>query len=134
MEAVKFLVKILNDGKIVLDVDGAIQAEYNKHLNSHGQPGVGDRFYLAVLQSAPRLIERVELPKRTDGEYQDMPQSLINLNFDPSDRKFAALARRERIPVVNAVDSDWVHHKDELMNSGIKVKFLCGDCISSWFA
>jgi len=133
--AVNFLINLLmgSSAKLVLDTGGAIQAEYHRHLHPRGQPGVGDRFYLAVLQSAPRLVERVDLPKRDDGEYVDMPQTLIDLGFDPSDRKFAALARRETIPVVNATDSDWVNHYSELSFSGIDVKFLCGCDTEMWF-
>ncbi|MGO9431005.1 hypothetical protein [Rhodoblastus sp.] len=82
----------------MLDQAGEIQAEYRRYLNPRGQPGVGDRFYLEVLNSAPKRIERVELPKRDDGEFLDLPQALIDVNFDPSDRKFAALAKRKRRP------------------------------------
>ena len=44
--AVEFLQAVMKTGLILLDVDGAIQAEYHRHLNPRGQPGVGDRFYL----------------------------------------------------------------------------------------
>jgi len=82
--------------------------------NPWGQPGVGDRFYQVILQSAPLLVERIDLPKRADGEYDDLPQSLIDKNFDPSDRKFAAMARRENAPVIHATDRDWINHAQTL--------------------
>jgi hypothetical protein len=124
--AVHFLQFVLRSGRILLDLEGEVQAEYRRYLNPSGQPGVGDRFYQEVLHSAPRLIERVDLPRRHDGEYADLPQALIEANFDRSDRKFAALARRERVPVVNAVDSDWLQHHALLVASGITVNLLCG--------
>jgi hypothetical protein len=131
--AIQFLIKTLKSGKVLVDLAGEIQAEYRKHLNARGQPGVGDRFYQVVLNSAPRRIERVALPKRDDGEFADIPQALIDANFDPSDRKFAALAKREDAPVINATDSDWLIHRDVLERSGIRVEFLCGRRRSGWF-
>lgn len=133
MAAVYFLQSLLVSGKILLDFEGEIQSEYGRRLNPSGQPGVGDRFYQAVLYSAPDLIERVDLPKRNDGEYSDLPQRLIDANFDRSDRKFAALAKRVRVPVVNATDSDWLHHRATLDANGIAINFLCGCDKTRWF-
>lgn len=132
--AVSFLQAVLETGKIIVDLAGAVQVEYRRYLNADGQPGVGDRFYQEVLHSAPRLIERVELPIREDGEYADLPQPVIDVNFDPSDRKFAALAKREGAPVANAVDSDWLKHRELLASNGIDVQFICGCEASNWFA
>ena len=74
------------------------------------------------------------MPKRDDGEFLDLPQALIDVNFDPSDRKFAALAKRENAPVINATDSDWLNHRDVIERTGIRVKFLCGRRRSEWYA
>ena len=52
--AIEFLVDTLESGKVLLDQAGEIQAEYRRYLNPRGQPGVGDRFYLEVLNSAPK--------------------------------------------------------------------------------
>lgn len=131
--AIIFLQNILKSGRILVDLAGEIQGEYRTHLNARGQPGVGDRFYQEVLNSAPRLIERVELPRRADGQYADLPQVLIDTGFDPSDRKFAALARRENVPVVNATDSDWLNHRAILESNGIAVEFVCGCDSTAWF-
>lgn len=130
---VNFLTELVNSGRVLLDVEGAIQAEYRKHLNPSGAPGVGHRFYQEVLRSAPELVERVSLPKRCDDEYEDLPQALIDVGFDPSDRKFAALARRENVPVFNATDSDWVEHSTTLATEGIEVHNLCGCDTGLWF-
>ena len=131
---IQFLQEILERGTVIVDFAGAIEQEYRTYLNPSGQPGVGDRFYREVLNSAPRMIERIELPRREDGEYVDLPQALIEVNFDPSDRKFAALARREQTPVANAVDSDWLSHRQLLQENGISVRFICGCDSANWFA
>jgi hypothetical protein len=125
---------LLSNSTVLLDLGGAIQAEYQKYLKPDGQPGVGDRFYQVVLHSSPNRVERVELPKRPDGEYADLPQALIDERFDPSDRKFAALANRERAPVYNATDSDWLEHAATLAAEGIAVEQLCGCDKIGWFA
>ncbi len=131
--AVKRLQQILASGKVLLDLAGEIQAEYRAHLYASGQPGVGDRFYQAIINSAPTRIERVELPKQEDGEFEDLPRVLVATNFDPSDRKFAALAKREQAPVVNATDSDWLNQRETLQEHGILVEFVCGCESSLWF-
>lgn len=132
--AVTFLSELVRNGRVLLDVEGAIQAEYRNHLNPSGAPGVGDRFYQEVLHSAPKLVERVSLLKRLDGEYEDLPQALIDVGFDPSDRKFAALARKENVSVFNASDSDWVEHSITLTAEGIQVNNLCGFDTDLWFS
>jgi hypothetical protein len=60
-------------------------------------------------------------------------QALIDANFDPSDRKFAALARREQVSVANATDSDWLDHRVTLNDNGIRVTFLCSCDRTTWF-
>lgn len=132
--AVRFLMCVLDNGeRVVLDKEGAVQEEYRKNLCPSGQPGVGDRFYQAVLLDWSRC-KRVSLPRRADGEYAALPQPVIDAGFDRDDRKFAALAKREGIPVVNAVDEDWLNHRAVLASNGIRVKFLCGRNRARWFA
>jgi len=133
LAAVEFLQSLVESGMIVLDLEGEIQAEYRTYLNPKGEPGVGDRFYREVLNSAPHLVERVELPRRADGEYADLPQPLIDAQFDSGDRKFAALAKREKMPVFNATDGDWVDHHPALEENGVMVEFLCGCDKTKWF-
>ncbi len=130
---IRFLAWVLDKGKILLDIDGEVQREYHTYLNPHGQPGVGDRFYLQVLRSAPSKIERHELPKGQDGEYVDLPRQLIEVGFDPSDRKFAALAKRAEATVANATDSDCLIHYETIIAAGIRLKFICGPDSTRWF-
>ena len=129
---VQFLIRIRkNKEQIILDKRGEVLAEYRRHLQPSGQPGVGDRFYHEILLNKMQ-VERVDLPKRSNGEYRDLPQDVIDSGFDRSDRKFAALAKRENAPVVNAVDSDWLAARSLLAANGVRVKFLCGCDRDSW--
>ncbi|MCU0839707.1 MAG: hypothetical protein MUE49_13450, partial [Rhodospirillales bacterium] len=132
--AVKFLLCVVKSGTVLLDLAGEIECEYRRYLHPSGQPGVGDRFLLVIQNSAPDKIERIDLPKRDDGEFVDLPQALIDARFDPSDRKFAALATRGAAPVINATDSDWLEHRAILDANGIRVEFVCGCDKAKWFS
>lgn len=133
LAAIDFLTSLLNGGRVMLDSAGEIQAEYRRHLNAAGQPGVGDRFYQVILQSAPQRVQRVVLPKTADGSFTDFPTDAELAAFDPSDRKFVALSRQTNTPVVVATDSDWVDSKSALMRNGVRIVFLCGSDPEEWF-
>jgi hypothetical protein len=133
LATIDFLEETLRSRRVLLDLAGEIQAEYHRYLNPRGQPGVGDRFYLQILMSAPSRVERIDLPRRADGTYDDFPDDPALKDFDRSDRKFAALARRESVPVANATDSDWLHHHAVLKRHGIAVHFVCGGDNRDWF-
>ncbi|UPH71732.1 hypothetical protein LGT41_0002625 [Abyssibius alkaniclasticus] len=132
LAAVELLLNAIENGKVFLDSEGAIQAEYRRYLQPRGQPGVGDRFYLEVINSHPDKVVRLDLPKRPDGEYQDLPQPIIDSGFDPSDRVFAALASKARTGVYNAVDSDWLEKRAVIEANGIPINFLCGCDPALW--
>jgi hypothetical protein len=103
--ATDFLKALVDSGRVVLDLEGEIQEEYHRYLNPRGQPGVGDRFYQVILESAPNRVERISLPKdpATD-EFVDFPNDPALNGFDRSDRKFAAAARKAEVPVATATD------------------------------
>lgn len=132
-KAAHFLRDVLARGTVLMDLARDIQGEYRKHLNSSGQPGVGDRFYQVMLSHAPGRVEVVDLPKRADGSFEDFPSCPDLAAFDPSDRKFAALARRENVPVACACETDWLNHEVPLKDNGIRVQFLCGTDPTTWF-
>ena len=73
LAAIEFLQEALATGSVVLDQAGEIEAEYHRYLSPREQPGVGDRFYMEVLNSLPGRIERVHLPKDEAGKYDDFP-------------------------------------------------------------
>lgn len=129
---IDFLIEVLSTGTIVLDDEGEIQSEYRRHLSPRGQPGVGDRFYLEIINSNPRIIERASLKRNADGEPAVFPTSVAPA-FDPSDRKFAALGIQENANVVVSTDSDWSIHEADLRAAGVRIEFLCGSNPLDWF-
>jgi hypothetical protein len=133
LAAVEFLNWLLANGRVILDLGGEIQAEYHRHLNPKGQPGVGDRFYRMVLESAPKRVERIELSKNAAGEFDDFPADPALAAFDRSDRKFAAAARKAKAPVANATDRrSWHAYHAALVANGIAVEFVCGGDPATW--
>ena len=128
--AIKFLQHVREAGIVLLDREGAIRQEYRKSLRPSGQPGVGDRFYRGILDR--RNIEEIDLLVK-DGVYQDLPQEIVDARFDEDDRKFAALAKKAKVPVVNAVDKGWLDHIELLRKHGIRVCFVCGKDRENWF-
>jgi hypothetical protein len=122
--AVEALASILKSGRIVVDAAGEMEEEYRTYFNPSGQPGVGDRFFQSVLTDFVGKVERVELSKRPDGSFADFPEDADLATFDPSDRKFAAAARKAAIPVLNAVDSDWLSYREALLRNGL-TSILC---------
>lgn len=133
LAAINCLEETLATRRVLLDIAGEIQAEYHRYLNPAGQPGVGDLFYQQMLMSAPSRVERLDLPQDASGAYADFPDDPALDGFDPSDRKFAAMARRSGAPVANATDSDWLNHSVALAANGIAVKFVCGCDSAAWF-
>lgn len=121
-----------NSDRIVIDFEGEVLSEYRKHLSPSGQPGVGDRFLQLVFASSPGKVLRLSSPRDAGGELAHFPLNPALANFDPSDRKFAALAIIGNCPILNSTDSDWLQFKDALAASAIVVMFVCGEDQSTW--
>lgn len=120
-------------GLICMDDGFAILSEYMKNLSSSGQPGPGDAFMKWVFQNqaVPECCERVRI-SRTDDDfenYQEFPDDPDLSTFDPSDRKFVAvaLASEQSPTILNAVDSDWWNARGALMRHRVTIDFLCGN-------
>ncbi len=121
---------------IVIDNDGYIVDEYGDRLNYSGQPGAGDRFFrwLVLNQANPECCDRSITINPTDDldpprDFMEFPTDPALADFDPSDRKFVAVAyiHPEHPPVLDAVDSDWWHYREVLERNGVHVRFLCPD-------
>jgi hypothetical protein len=130
--AIDILALLIARGRIVVDEDGEMLAEYRRYCQPRGQPGVGDRFFREVLMNYSGKIERIHLARTENGNYRDFPDDPELANFDASDRKFAAAARKAGAPVLNATDSDWLIHRRALARNGIAVEFVCGANMDDW--
>lgn len=119
---------VVTKGGLVLDSGDEIYDEYRRHLKMQGQPGVGDRFFRWVHDNRWKFPkeDRVNITKKADS-FEEFPKNPELSTFDPSDRKFIAVANAhpKRPSILQATDSKWWGCKDVLEKIGIHVKFLC---------
>lgn len=97
--------------RLVLDVDGAILAEYLRQ-RPHGFPqGPGDQFIVEMVtfQATPDRCTQVGITPDNDRGYVEFPADAALSQFDMDDRKYVAvaIAHGARPPIINAVDTDW---------------------------
>lgn len=118
----------MKHGGLVLDAGNEIFDEYRKQLSLRGQPGIGHRFVKWVHDNHWKFPDqdRVQITKREDS-YVEFPKHEDLKDFDPSDRKFVAVANahNQKPPIQEATDSKWWGWKDALAEVGINVTFLC---------
>jgi predicted nucleic acid-binding protein len=134
IQALKDCVAILKGeipGVVVIDEFGEILDEYRKYLSHSGQPGVGDLFFKELFNMQARnTCEKVVINKNVQRGYEEFPDDPDLLRFDPSDRKFVAVAiKSQYAPVIlNAVDTDWYEYQKRL-SKYVKIKQLCPNCL-----
>ena len=134
---VRQLREITQHHTIALDNGWRILNEYKNNLSPSGQPGVGDAFCKWVLTNwvNPRRCELVAITEIDDAtswrSFVEFPDDPELQHFDPSDRKFVAVAvaHGEMPPILNAVDTDWWEHRAALTKHGIQLHFLCADAM-----
>lgn len=100
-------------------------AEYARHLNRRGEPGVGDAFfkYLDMHGHAGRRVHWVSLTPIEDERrgFEELPEN----DFDLGDRKFLAAALEANAAIMNATDSDWAEQQSFLSRCGLEMEQLC---------
>ena len=110
---------------IAIDDRGRLLDEYRKHLSFSGMPGVGDMFFKHVFnhQSQDKYVRRVAVTPTEDAGrgFGELPKN----TFDPSDRKFLAVAVAAEAVVLNATDSDWDEQRPLMDELGVEVRQLC---------
>ncbi len=114
---------------LVIDSDWLIIGEYRRKNSESGQPGVGDAFlkWMLTNRTNPKHCEQVHITQLAENDFVEFPRSPSLAGFDPSDRKFVAVAltHPQRPAIANAVDSDWRNYESALADHGVKVDFLC---------
>ena len=122
---VERLAAVVKEETIAIDDAGLIFDEYTRHLRRSGQPGVGDLFLKHVFdhQYQSARVRRVTLQRSADARrgFEELPEN----TFDPSDRKFLAVAVVARAVVLNATDSDWDEQTALLHRLRVQVRQLC---------
>lgn len=130
LRCVDRLEKIRKEQFILLDDGMYILNEYMSHLSLSGQPGMGDFFmkWVWLNQVNPLHCKRIHItPKRGNEDFEEFPNDPDLKGFDPSDRKFVAVALASGLnpPILNAVDTDWWDYHQPLQRNGIQIEFIC---------
>lgn len=131
------LQELMTSGCVVIDDGWRILGEYDNKLSASGQPKIGDFFYKWVLTNLanPRRCFQVPLTPRDGSEhdFEEFPAHPGLAPFDPSDRKFVAVAAScpgGPVPILQASDSKWWGWRNALDECGIQVEFLCREEIA----
>lgn len=125
------LLRIKNSGLLLIDNDDRILLEYRRNCSSSGQPGVGDSFVKWVHDQRGKqdLVQAVTItPHGDDSEnFVEFPRHQDLSKFDPSDRKFVAVAcaHPNKPPILQAADAKWWGWSEALKACGVTVEFLC---------
>jgi len=130
--AIKYLETFQKEGMVIVDDKWLILKEYQNKVNPKGQPGIGDAFLKWILtnQANPKRCQKITITPK-DGSFQEFPDDASLTKFDPSDRKFVAVALKspDRPPIINAVDPDWAECYEALTQLGLTIEFLCPDIV-----
>lgn len=122
---------------IVIDDGYRILREYQANLDTMRGKGVGEAFLKWLLQNQANSLRvyKVQLTEHAADEFAEFPCAALAAQFDPSDRKFAAVANAHpaKPAILQAVDSRWLQWSRDLKAVGIRVEFLCPKDIEQFF-
>jgi hypothetical protein len=129
LACVMFLRSIARNGRISVDAGGLIFSEYRRNLRFSGQPRPGDAFLVWFNDHHydASTCTRVALTELADGNFAEFPNAAGLAGFDPSDRKFVAVACADTDgpPIAVGLDRGWRKHKRALANAGVVLHFVC---------
>ena len=132
---VEAISQVRNNMTVVIDAGNEIFDEYVNNLDLSGQNGVGNAFLKWVHDNLWGWPEenRVVIHPDGNGSYREFPTHGGLVDFDPSDRKFIAVANAhiEKPPILQATDSKWWGWREALAESGVRVEFLCPQYVKS---
>lgn len=130
ISCIRWLQSFEKSGILVIDSNWSIIKEYQKKVSSSGQPGVGDAFlkWILINRSNSHRCELVKITQISEYEFVEFPKSDSLKKFDPSDRKFVAVAlsHSQKPAIAVAIDRGWNRHQEALAEHGIDIEFLCG--------
>lgn len=133
----KALAAVMKRGRVFVDAEGQIVAEYRANLRATGQPGPGDAFlkWLLTHEWGAERVTRVPITARVGDEqgFDELPPPPAGTVYDPSDQKFLAVAAAhpERPPILQSFDSKWWGWRDALSAISVRVHFLCPEAIAA---
>lgn len=127
---------IMTRGRIAIDDGHRILGEYQNKTQPNVGKGPWDVFLKWLLRNNanPLRCDRIALVEHATRGFESFPDDARLADFDPSDRKFVAVAAaHESKPAISqAADSKWLAWASALKEHGITVDFLCPEDIRSF--
>lgn len=124
-------------GVVVIDDGHRVLGEYQQKTRLNPPKGVGDVFLKWLLREEwnPARVEQVALTQHAPDCFAEFPDPTLEPQFDPPDRKFAAIAHAhaEKPPIWQAADSKWLNWWPALRAKGVCVEFLCPDDVCRFY-
>ncbi len=123
-----------SSGVVVIDDGYRILREYQNKTRPNRPKGVGDAFLKWLLQQAGNAarVHRVPLTESAKDEFKEFPDSALQSDFDPSDRKFVAVAHAhpDKPPIWQAADCKWLNWQGRLLAKGVRLDLICPDDVT----
>ena len=134
-ECVKRLLARQRRGVTVIDDAYRILSEYQNKTRPNQPRGAGDVFLKWLLQNQSNAVRvhKVVITETAEDHYAEFPDAALQLAFDASDRKFAAVANAHpgKTAIWQATDSKWLAWWTPLRAHEIEVEFLCPDDVQA---
>ena len=132
------LLDIKSKGTVIIDDKFRILSEYQNKTDSRGGKKPGDAFLKWLLQNSanPKHCIRVALTEQGPDIFDEFPVKTLENFFDPSDRKFVAVANAHpsKPTVLQAADCKWLDWQEDLRSAGIEIEFICLDDVRRFYA
>lgn len=125
------LAAIQRYGTVVIDDDFHILGEYEHKLGLAPPDGAGALFLQWLLRNMGdrNLVQMVSITPTVNAGFHEFPGTRLQSWFDPSDRKFVAVANAHpfKPTIWQGADCKWLDWWPALQANGIEVEFLCPD-------
>jgi hypothetical protein len=122
---------VMREGHVFIDAGYRILKEYIANLRTKGEPREGSQFlkWLLTMQGVAERVTHVTITPRAGDcdDFEELPPPPEGVVYDPSDRKFLAVAaaHEEHPPILQSFDSKWCGWVDALKDIGVEIHFLC---------
>jgi len=125
--------RVQAEEQVVLDRSWLILGEYQNKL-ANRQPTPGSAFVMWILQRQGMSQHvswiKISALNTENTRFAEFPSDEdLEAEFDPSDRKFIAVANAhtEKPPILECADSKWLGWEQKLGAHGIRIEVLCRD-------
>jgi hypothetical protein len=123
------LERIMIAGRIVIDDGYLILKEYQNKTTPQMGKRPGDAFVKWLLRNNANAerCQQVKLVEHAERGFESFPDDERLMSFDPSDRKFVAvaIAHPNHPPIAQAADSKWLGWSSALEDHGVSLDLVC---------